>query len=316
MRAINQQLRAAEQQLIASNQQLKAKEDALLKSHTELEGSNKAYLNIMEDLEISQSMLKKWNEMLEEKVEEKTLELKESAAQLIQSEKLSALGELTAGVAHELNQPLNVMKIICQSILRDIKKDRFEKGNVEQDLPEIINQINKMAEIIDHMRIFSRRTEGSTKEKININTILENALKFSGQQIKDHNIELIKELSSDLPEIMGNPLQLEQVFLNLIINARNVLEEGKKNNKTILIKSFMGDRQKSIMVEIKDNGRGIPPEVKNKIFQPFYTTKAPGKGTGLGLSISNKIIEEHIGKIEVESEVGEGTTFRIILPVI
>jgi len=240
-------------------------------------------------------------------------ELKETTAQLIQSEKLAALGELTAGVAHELNQPLNVTKIICQSILRDIQRGEYDQEIVAADLPEVVNQINKMAEIIDHMRVFTRRSEGEVKEKIDVNTLVKGAFKFLEQQLKDHNIEVIKELRSDLPQVIGDPVRLEQVFMNLITNARHALESCEKKNKKMEIKSLID--KSFVVVEIRDNGNGISEELKSKIFQPFFTTKEPGKGTGLGLSVSNKIMEEHRGKIELESQAGEGALFRVSLPV-
>jgi PAS domain S-box-containing protein len=253
-------------------------------------------------------------------------ELKEATVQLIQSEKLSALGELTAGVAHELNQPLNAIKIICQSTLRDIEKNRFEEDALEQDLNDVVNQVNKMAEIIDHMRIFTRRTEGIPKEMIDVNSVIEGALKFVGQQLKNRNIEVVRELSPDLPKVIGDAIRLEQVVMNLITNARNAVEISGKEHKSIEIRTYSENRNQidnqlsaidnpAVVVEVTDNGVGIPEDLREKIFQPFFTTREPGKGTGLGLSVASKIVEEHNGRIEVESQVGEGTTFRVLLPM-
>ena len=247
-------------------------------------------------------------------LEKANKELKESTVQLIQSAKLTALGELTAGIAHELNQPINVAKIICQSILKDIQRDTFDKNEVQQDLPEIVTQMNKMAEIIDHMRIFTRRTEGESSETIDLNVIVSEAFKFLGQQLKDHNIEVINDFGLDLPKVLGDPVRLEQVLMNLITNAKHALEDCQKENKTLSVRTFCRDGRK-VIVEVKDNGIGIPEELKEKVLQPFFTTKDPGKGTGLGLSVSNKIIEEHQGSIEIDSRVGEGTAFRVVLPV-
>ncbi len=247
--------------------------------------------------------------------------LKEATGQLIQSEKLSALGELTAGVAHEMNQPLNGIKIICQSMLRDMEKNRFEEAEVGNDLTEIVNQVNKMAEIIDHMRIYTRHTEGTGSDMIDVNSVLEGPFKLLNQQLKNHNVEVVKELAPDLPEIAGDPIRLEQVFMNLITNARNALEICGREDKRIGIRTYKMNHQSSeqgnsvVAVEVKDNGEGIPEDIREKIFQPFFTTKEPGKGTGLGLSVSSRIIEEHGGRIELESKTGEGTTFRVILPI-
>ena len=240
--------------------------------------------------------------------------LQQIESHLVQSEKLSALGELTAGVSHELNQPLNGIKIISQALLRDIKKNRLEEEELEEDLTEIVKQVNKMAEIINHMRIYTRNTEGNSSEMIDISTVIEGPFKILDQQLKTHGIEVVKEFAPGLPEVMCDPIRLEQVFMNLITNAKGSVESCGKENKRIEIRAYESDDSQSVEVTVKDNGEGIPEHLRQKIFQPFFTTKEPGKGTGLGLSVSHTIIEEHRGRIELESKVGEGTTFKVILP--
>jgi PAS domain S-box-containing protein len=242
-------------------------------------------------------------------------DLKESTLQLVQSDKMSALGELTAGVAHELNQPLNGIKIVSQSLLRDIEKDRLEQDKLGEELTEIVNQVNKMAEIIDHMRIFTRKSEGMPEEMIDLNTVIEGPFKLLNQQLKSHNIEVVTELAPALPRVTGDPIRLEQVFMNLITNARKAMDGCGKENKRIEIRTYKVDNRKEVAAEVKDNGIGIPEDLRDKIFQPFFTTTDPGKGTGLGLSVSGKIVEEHGGRIELESEEGKGSTFRVILPI-
>jgi PAS domain S-box-containing protein len=242
-------------------------------------------------------------------------DLKEITLQLVQSEKMSALGELTAGVAHELNQPLNGIKIISQSLLRDIEKDRFEQDKLGEELTEVVTQVNKMAEIIDHMRIFTRKSEGILEEMIDLNTVIEGPFKLLNQQLKSHDIEVVTQLAPALPRLKGDPIRLEQVFMNLITNARNAVDGCGRENKRIEIRTYELDNRKEVAAEVTDNGIGIPPEVRDKIFQPFFTTTEPGKGTGLGLSVSGKIVEEHKGRIELESEEGKGSTFRVILPI-
>jgi PAS domain S-box-containing protein len=151
-------------------------------------------------------------------------QLKEATLQLVQSEKLSALGELTAGVAHELNQPLNGIKIISQSLLKDIERGKLDEEELGEDMKDVVNQVNKMAEIIDHMRIFTRRSEGVPEERIDLNDIVKGAFKFLGQQLRNHNIEVQEDLGPELPAVLGDPIRLEQVFLNLVSNARNAVE--------------------------------------------------------------------------------------------
>ncbi len=243
-------------------------------------------------------------------------ELKDATSQLVQSEKLTAIGELTAGVCHELNQPLNVMKIISQSAQREMAKGRYTLEDIEKDFPDILEQVNKAREIIDHMRLFSRNTD-SSEEKVKrvINTVVESALKFIGAQLKTHQIELVQELDPNLPPILCDPIRLEQVFLNIVTNARLALEKcTKEGAKCITIKSYR--KEDMVVVEIQDNGPGIPDKIKEKIFNPFFTTRKQGEGTGLGLSISTKIIAEHKGKIELDSEENSFTVFRIIIPAV
>ncbi|MBV6341984.1 sensor histidine kinase [Candidatus Magnetobacterium casense] len=252
-------------------------------------------------------------------------ELKETTAQLIQSAKLSALGELTAGVAHELNQPLNGIKIVCQSVIKDIQKGRHNTGELQTDLTDIVEQVDKMAAIIDHMRIFTRRTEVMSMELIDINTVVEGPFKLLGQQLKLSGIDVIKNMAPDLPRINGDIIRLEQVFINLINNAKNALknvpETDSPTDKTLKVTTCLTTNSNLpscpnvIVVEVEDNGPGIPESIRDKIFQPFFTTNDPGKGTGLGLSVSKKIVDEHGGMISVQSDAGRATIFRVVLPI-
>ncbi len=241
--------------------------------------------------------------------------LKDFAAQLVQTEKMAAIGEITAGVAHELKQPLNVMKIICQSILKDIEKERFDLASAKQDLPELLSQMNRMAQIIDHMRVFSRRTVGNTIEEININETIDSVFVFLGQQLMNHNVAVDKQYTVNIGKVKGDSIRLEQVFMNIITNARQALLEANKQAMKIEIKTYMSPDGKSVIAELKDNGPGILPENMENIFEAFFTTKQSGEGTGLGLSTARKIVEEHAGILEVESVPGEWTLFRVILPV-
>jgi len=246
-------------------------------------------------------------------------ELKNTSLQLIQTEKLKSLGELTAGVAHELNQPLNTIKIICQSLLRDMEKNQFEIKNLPQDLKDVSDMVNRMAEIIDHMRVFTRRAENSSVEVFSVSQPIIGIFKLLGQQLAVHNIAVVQDLQPDLPNVKANQSRIEQVLMNLISNARSAVEEFRKDDRKIEIRTYLrqksGDKAQKVIIEVKDNGGGIPVEIQKRIFEPFFTTKRPGKGTGLGLSVSKKMIEEYHGKLELESTPGEGTAFRIVLPV-
>jgi len=249
-------------------------------------------------------------------------QLQESTAQMMNAEKFTALGEMAAGIAHELNQPLNVTKIICQGILNDIRKDRFSLEELKKDLPEVVIQMNKMAEIIEHMRAFTTSREGAPKKPFEVNTVIENAFKFTGTQMSSHGIEVKKELASSLPILTGDEVAIEQAVLNILSNARNAVEGSGRKEKNIVVKTCLTENKDNICIEITDNGHGVAEDIRDKIFQPFFTTKnalapdgRPVKGKGLGLSVAQKSVQDHGGEIVLTSEVGKGSAFRILLPV-
>jgi len=239
-------------------------------------------------------------------------ELKETTAQLIQSAKLSGLGELAAGITHELKQPLFVMKIIAQSLLKDLSHNRLNECDLKTNFNDIVNQINKMSELIDHVRMFSRRSEGQHFEILSINDILNETLKFFRKQLSNQQIDIKKDFMDNISRIKGDAIRVEQVFINMLTNALGALENCQNNEKIIEIKTFAEDDY--VVVEIHDNGSGIPDAMQEKIFHPFFTTKDREKGTGLGLSISKRIIEEHKGQIHLSSIVNQGTCFKIMWP--
>lgn len=247
-------------------------------------------------------------------------QLKETTSSLIQSEKLAALGELTASITHELKQPMNTIKLICQSILRDNQKGRLELDALTANLSDVVSEVNRMSEIIDHMRIFSRRTDASAMEPRNINEIFEASCKFISRQLSVHNIALVKELAADLPAVKCDPIQLEQVITNLLNNARQAFDSKEMDTKNIEIRTYKLDKLKSplkresVAISIKDNAGGIPEDVEKKLFTAFFTTKDPARGTGLGLSISKRIVETHKGCIELDNKAGESANFIVTLP--
>ena len=250
-----------------------------------------------------------------------TRELREATARLVQTEKLVALGEMSAGVAHELKQPLNVIKIISQSIMRDIQKNRLDLTEIPDNLKQVTTQVNKMSEIIDHLRVFSRRSDNVHQEYININDIINNAFSLFIEQFRIRGIQIEKKLDQHLPEIKGDPIRLEQVFTNLISNARKACEEIDSEEKTVSVMSskqlveMSGNRVDVIVVQVSDTGPGISPKNVAKIFDHFFTTREAGEGTGLGLAISKTIINEHQGIIEYLPDVSIGATFRVTIPV-
>jgi PAS domain S-box-containing protein len=238
--------------------------------------------------------------------------------QLAHASKLTTLGEMAAGVAHELNQPLSTIQIGT-----DFFRDMVRRG---QEIPpaelamvseQMAEQVSRAVRIINHLREFGRKPE-IEREEIDINKPINGIFTLLGQQLKVRGIKVVLDLTDELPPIMGDSNMLEQVFIDMVINARDAMEEKQERStgggleNTLTIRSFQEDGQ--VVVTITDTGTGIPDEMKDKIFEPFFTTKKPGKGTGLGLSISYGIIEQYDGRVEVESIVNKGTTFKITFP--
>jgi signal transduction histidine kinase/iron only hydrogenase large subunit-like protein len=228
--------------------------------------------------------------------------LEQAQFQLIRTEKLAALGELAAGVAHEINNPLGTITIYTHLLLKGLEKDDPRREDVEL----ILSEANRTKEIVQGLLSFARETKlrpGLT----NINELLEDVLGLLVNQSLFHNIKIKKSFFQNLPTIFADATQLKQVFLNIILNAAQAME-GKGN----LVISTIQEK-KQIKVKIQDTGPGIPPEIMGKLFNPFFTTKE--KGTGLGLAISYGIIERHSGKIDIETKLGKGSTFIVSLPI-
>ncbi len=238
--------------------------------------------------------------------------------QLIQASKMSTLGEMATGVAHELNQPLSAIQIGT-----DFFRNMVKQG---QDIPpdelalvskEISEQVTRAVHIINHLREFGRKGDIQRK-KIDINKPIRGVFTLLGQQLKLRGIRIEPDLQEGLPPIMGDRNRLEQVFIDLVINAKDAMEEKKRRREeqgveaVLTVRSFKENGD--VVVTIGDTGIGIAEDIRDKIFEPFFTTKEVGEGTGLGLSISYGIIKDYHGTIVVESEEGKGTTFKISFP--
>jgi len=256
--------------------------------------------------------------MMEHTTRDALLELKEMQAQLIQTAKLASIGELASGVAHELNQPLMVIRTSAQIQTRTAKKGPIPSKDRIEFLALVEANTKRMMNIINHLRTFSRQAK-ETFSAVDINKTIEGCLLMVGEQLRLRKIDLKLDLMENIPRIRGNTNQIEQVVLNMVTNARDAVEErGKGPGGTGVIKvTTRVSRKKREWVEIlvRDTGKGIPAKNVARVFEPFFTTKEVGKGTGLGLSISYGIIKDHQGEIEVAETGPEGTTFRILLPV-
>ena len=250
-----------------------------------------------------------------------TIDITESLAkeaQLIQASKMSTLGEMASGVAHEINQPLSAIQIGADFIKNVATgKDEVPRAELEQVSRHMNEQVDRAVGIINHLRAFGRKAE-IKKEKVNINNAIEGVFTLLGQQLKLRGIEVVLDLDANLAPITGDANRLEQVFMDLVINARDSLEEKKRDFVTGSVVTRLGIRSfqenGNVVITVWDTGTGIPNEIREKIFEPFFTTKEVGRGTGLGLSISYGIIKDYGGTIEVESEEGKGSTFKITFP--
>jgi len=247
---------------------------------------------------------KRWSEVLERKVEERTQELRAAQEQLLQSEKLASIGQLAAGVAHEINNPMGVILGFSQGILKTLPED----DPLKKPLTTIERESLRCKRIVQNLLDFARRSE-PTLHLININELIDASCDLVEHQTSLQNVKLVKSYDTALPSIMADPNQLQQVFINIILNAYQAMPDG--GTLHITTKTVGSESQ----VIFADTGTGIPPESVQNVFDPFFTTKEVGEGTGLGLSVSYGIVKAHGGDIEVESQVGQGTVFVIKLPL-
>jgi C4-dicarboxylate-specific signal transduction histidine kinase len=260
-------------------------------SNLRLGDSRKAMIHIMDDLR------------------ETAQELRDKQEQLVQAGKLATLGELTTGVAHELNNPLNNIGLFIGNVIDHIELGQLEEERIVNDLAKAMEQVRKATEIITHLRTFGRPAPVAL-EPVDVDDVIERSLSLMQEQLRTRAIEVTRERHARELIVLGNPIQLEQVFINLLTNARDALAEA--DHREVSIESMEdGDKVK---ITFEDSGTGIPLGIEQRIFDPFFTTKEVGGGTGLGLSITYSIVKEHGGEIWVEGRPGEGAIFHLELP--
>jgi C4-dicarboxylate-specific signal transduction histidine kinase len=270
-------------------------------SNLRLEDSRKAMIHIMDDLRKTTA-----------EIERREWELREKQEQLVQAGKLATLGELTTGIAHELNNPLNNIGLFVGNVIDHIELGMAEeqKESMLRDLNSALEQVRKATEIITHLRTFGRAAS-VVLEPVSINDVIDRALSLTREQLRLRQIEVQLDPAPTDVVVLGNAIQLEQVFINLITNARDAIAEAPR--REIRIATSVGP--KFVRVTVSDTGPGIPPGLEQRIFDPFFTTKEVGTGTGLGLSITYGIIQEHRGTISVESPAEGGACFVVELPL-
>jgi two-component system NtrC family sensor kinase len=244
---------------------------------------------------------------------EMTKKLSEAQRQVYQSQKLAAVGQLAAGVAHEINNPLTGVLSYGSFLLKRAE----DKPEFKADLEVIVRETKRCREIVKGLLDFARQSPPE-KHACDITEIVERAVRIVQTQLAAHRVELQKNLRTDLPKILADANQLQQVIVNLLLNANDAI--GKGGGTITLATNFEMNggttetQAKGVEISVSDTGCGIPAANLQRIFDPFFSTKGP-KGTGLGLAVAWGIIEEHNGRIEVESEVGRGTAFRVLLPI-
>lgn len=234
--------------------------------------------------------------------------LESTQKQLIQSEKLSALGQLAASVAHELNNPLAGVLNYSKLLAKKVSSDSFNKEEALSNLSKMESAVNRCSGIVRGLLDFARQSEPML-QPIAMSSVIDQVMFLVGHEAKMNNVDLHREETSSLPPVMADFGQLQQVFVNLVVNAIQAMPNGGK----LTINSSLGE-DGWVRVSVQDTGSGIAPENLEKLFTPFFTTKEQEKGIGLGLAVSYGIIERHGGRIEVQSEVGKGSTFTVYLP--
>jgi two-component system, NtrC family, sensor kinase len=260
---------------------------------------------MLKSLRLMKGDLEEWGRTLEEKVRLRTEELAAMQARVAQAERLASLGMLAAGVAHEINNPLGGIFALTGLTLEDMTPDDPNRENLD----EVLKQTQRCRNIVRKLLEFARHSEGRAGP-VDLNTILEATLSLLDKQAAFFNIDVVRSYDPELPPVHANQSELQQVFMNVLVNAVQSMQE----HGTLSIATRRDPAGDRVEVSVSDTGCGIPPETIGHVFDPFYTTKESGEGTGLGLSIAYGIVTSHGGTISVSSEVGKGTTFLIRMP--
>lgn len=249
------------------------------------------------------------NAQLEERIEEEVNKRNKQQQVIIQQSKLASLGELAAGIAHEINQPLNIISFTMDNVLAHLSSGKLQAEYLKKKMEKVFKNIFRIKNTIQHIQTFSREQKEGNCEVFQINNPVQEAVNMIYEQYRNHGIEIMVEMQEESMPVFGNPFKLEQVLLNLTSNARDALPEGG------IIKIRTRRNGNSAQIEVIDNGQGIKTEILDQVIQPFFTTKQPGEGTGLGLSISYGIIRDMEGNLEIKTNSGSGVTALVTLPL-
>jgi signal transduction histidine kinase len=285
-----------------------------VKGHDEVADLGVAFNRMSVSMEQAMREISDWNRLLETRVNEKSRELEGVHLRMVEVERLAAMGQMAAGVAHELNNPLGGIMGYSDLALERYR-DRPPEQITPSDIGRMLGYFESVSEltvrcrniIFDMLKFARQPTEELSLQ--DLNALISETLVFLGHQLTKGQVDVVRDFADGLPPFRGNALQMQQVFTNILMNAEQAMADGG----TLRIRTRRSEED--LVAEFSDAGVGIPPEILHNIFDPFFTTKPVGKGTGLGLSVSYGIVKRHGGSIDVESVVGKGTTFTVRIPV-
>jgi len=285
----------------------------IVDSSEELDELARSFEVMRDRLRTALGEINQFTQNLETKVEDRTQQLKQAHQKLLQSDRLASLGQLSASVAHEINNPIAGVLNLSMLLQRMLKEDGVPPNRIEEFrkyLTQVTNETARVGRIVSDLLAFSRRSKPQ-RAPADVNKIAKMTLSLIQHKMKLGNVEVETRLAEDLPPVPCDQSQIQQVALNLLLNAAEATQS--KTERRVVVSTSVADGY--VRLVVSDNGEGILPENMAKIFHPFFTTKSEGKGVGLGLAVSYGIVEAHGGDIEVKSKVGEGTTFIVSLPL-
>jgi PAS domain S-box-containing protein len=281
----------------------------------EKDGKIQKFIHISRDITQHKKEEEEITRRLEQMVEDRTRQVKETHAKLLHQDKMSSLGKLSASVVHEINNPIAGILNLILLIQRIVEEDTLgaaEINQFKQYLGMMETETRRTSRIVSNLLAFARQSKMEPK-RVNLNRLIDQTLFLNSNLLKIDGVKVEKKLGADLPDLVGSEDQLQQVFMNLVSNASEAMEATGGGILSIESQHLLSED--SLLINFKDTGAGIPQENISKLFEPFFTTKKMGKGVGLGLSVAYGIIQEHGGSIYVKSEVGQGTTFQVKLPL-
>jgi two-component system NtrC family sensor kinase len=284
-----------------------------IQSSEELDDLAHSFDTMRERLKQAMDQNAEFTRELESKVSERTSQLEAAHQKLIQSDRLASLGQLAASVAHEINNPISGVLNLSMLMQRILKDDGIPPGRIEEFrryLSQVSGETARVGRIVSDLLAFSRRSRPQ-RNPADLSSIVQKTMSLVSHKLQLASVETELQLARDLPRVRCDEAQIQQVVMNLIFNAA---ESIKGKGRVTILTRGTGDRN-GVVLEVRDTGSGIPPELLGRIFDPFFTTKEEGKGVGLGLAVVYGIVEAHGGDVEVASRVGEGSTFRVTLPL-